>query len=42
MGDRAFVIPISGNLVTISAVYHRIEKDLSSTEYQEALIPAKI
>ena len=30
VGDRAFVILTSGNLATSQAVYHRIEKDLSS------------
>ncbi|MFL2735733.1 MAG: 20S proteasome subunit A/B [Gammaproteobacteria bacterium] len=32
VGDRAFVILTSGNLATSQAVYHRIEKDLSSSE----------
>jgi putative proteasome-type protease len=32
VGDRAFVILTSGNLATSQAVYHRIEKDLSSND----------
>ena len=37
VGDRAFVILTSGNLATSQAVYHRIEKDLSSTEVSRSL-----
>ena len=37
VGDRAFVILTSGNLATSQAVYHRIEKDLSSAEVSRSL-----
>ena len=37
VGDRAFVILTSGNLATSQAVYHRIEKDLSSSEVSRSL-----
>ena len=37
VGDRAFVILTSGNLATSQAVYHRIEKDLSSKESNKSL-----
>ena len=37
VGDRAFVILTSGNLATSQAVYHRIEKDLSSDEVTRSL-----
>ena len=37
VGDRAFVILTSGNLATSQAVYHRIEKDLSSKDSNKSL-----
>ena len=37
VGDRAFVILTSGNLSTSQAVYHRIEKDLSSENSLKSL-----
>ena len=37
VGDRAFVILTSGNLATSQAVYHRIEKDLSSSDSMKSL-----
>lgn len=37
VGDRAFVILTSGNLATSQAVYHRIEKDLTSTDGSRSL-----
>ena len=37
VGDRAFVILTSGNLATSQAVYHRIEKDLSSSDSIKSL-----
>ena len=37
VGDRAFVILTSGNLATSQAVYHRIEKDLSSSDSLKSL-----
>ena len=37
VGDRAFVILTSGNLATSQAVYHRLEKDLSTAEVSRSL-----
>tara|TARA_B100001029_G_scaffold43556_1_gene34151 strand:- start:79 stop:810 length:732 start_codon:yes stop_codon:yes gene_type:complete len=37
VGDRAFVILTSGNLATSQAVYHRIEKDISSKDSNKSL-----